>query len=200
VPKLITVEKAKRKRWFKTAIYGVVLIGLSIGLVYLLRCLGTHFDISKEEFATTAYLVVFGITLICNASIIVPVHIHIAVMMAVASRWDPILTAFIASIAGTIGEMSGYYAGYFGKKIIVSESTPGYNRIVGWMSRYGPWAIFLLSLQPILPFDIAGLAAGASKIPLWKFLLPCWAGRFLKYIMFCYFGFGIPYLFPSWFQ
>jgi len=200
VTKLTTVGKAKRRRWLRTAIYGIGLIGLSIGLVYLLHCLEAHFDISKAKFATTAYLVVFGITLAGNATIIVPVPIHTAIMVAAALKWNPILTAFVASVAGTLGEITGYYAGYFGKKIIISESTQGYNRIAGWMNQHGPWAIFLLSLQPILPFDIAGLIAGASKIPLWKFLLPCWAGRFPKYIMFCYLGFGISYLFPSWFQ
>ena len=198
--RLITAEKTKRKRWFNTAIYSVALIGLSIGLFYLLQRLEAHFAMPVEGFATTAYLVVFGTTLAGNASIIIPVHIHIAIMVAAASQWNPILIAFIASIAGTLGEMTGYYAGYLGKKIIVSESTPGYNRIVGWMSRYGPWAIFILSLQPILPFDIAGLVAGASKIPLWKFLLPCWAGRFPKYIMFCYLAFEVFRFFPSWFQ
>jgi uncharacterized membrane protein YdjX (TVP38/TMEM64 family) len=99
-------------------------------------------------------------------------------------------------VAGTLGEITGYYAGYLGKRIIVSESTPGYNRVASWMSHYGWLAIFLFSLQPILPFDIAGLIAGAAKIPLWKFLLPCWAGKFPKYIMFCYFGLGIFRLLP----
>lgn len=190
------MERSKRKVWLSTAVLLVALIGLSIGLVYLLGYLMAHFDISVEELATTAYLVVFGISLVCNASIIVPVAIHISIMMAAASEWDPILMALVASIAGTLGEITGYYAGYLGKKVIVGESTPGYNRLVGWMNRYGPLAIFLVSLQPILPVDIAGLTAGASRIPLWKFLLPCWAGKFPKYIMFCYFGFGLLYLFP----
>jgi len=143
-----------------------------------------------------AYLVVFGVTLVCNATIMIPVPVATATMIAAASEWDPVLMAFIASIAGTLGEISGYYAGYLGKKIVVSEATPGYNKFVAWVKRYGPLAIFLLSLQPILPVDIAGLTAGASKIPLWKFLLPCWAGKFPKYILFCYFGFGLLYLFP----
>lgn len=178
------------------AVLLVALIGLSIGLAYLLQYLIAYFNISLGELATTAYLVVFGVTLVCNASIIVPVAIHISIMMAAASKWDPVLMALVASIAGTLGEITGYYAGYLGKKVIVGESTPGYNRLVGWMNRYGPLAIFLVSLQPILPVDIAGLTAGASRIPLWKFLLPCWAGKFPKYILFCYFGFGLLYLFP----
>jgi membrane protein YqaA with SNARE-associated domain len=186
----------KRRKWFRTTGYIVILIGLSIGLAYLLQYLLAHFEISVEEFATTAYLAVFGTTLVCNAGIMVPVAIHISIMMAAASKWNPILIAFIASIAGTLGEITGYYAGSLGKKIIVSESTPGYNKFVAWVKQYGLLAIFLISLQPILPVDIAGLTAGASRIPLWKFLLPCWAGKFPKYILFCYFGFGLLYLSP----
>jgi membrane protein YqaA with SNARE-associated domain len=117
-------------------------------------------------------------------------------MIAAASKWDPILVALVASIAGTLGELTGYYAGYLGKKVVIGESTPGYSRLVGWMNRYGVLAIFLISFQPVLPVDIAGLTAGASRIPLWKFLLPCWAGKFPKYILFCYFGFQLLNLLP----
>ena len=162
------MKKAKQKRWFSIAVYAVILIGISIGSIYLFRYLVTYFDISVEEFATTAYLVVFVATLISNASIIVPVPIHIAIMITAASQLNPVLVALVASIAGTLGEITGYYAGYLGKKIIVRETTPGYKRVVGWMEQYGPWTIFFLSLQPVLPFDIAGLVAGAFRMPLWK--------------------------------
>jgi uncharacterized membrane protein YdjX (TVP38/TMEM64 family) len=92
--------------------------------------------------------------------------------------------------------MSGYYAGYLGKRIVHLENVPGYERLAGWMKRYGPWGILLISLQPVLPFDIAGLLAGASKLPVWKFLLPCWAGRFPKYLLACYLGPAFLSLFP----
>jgi len=187
-----------RKRWVKAVIYGVILIGLSIALANGLQYMETLLDTSVQRFAPTAYAIVFGITLVSNASIMVPVHIYIAIIMAAASIWNPILVAFVASVAGTLGEISGYYAGYLGKRIILDESTPGYNRIVTWMGRYGPLAVFVLAFQPFIPFDIAGLIAGTSKMPLWKFLLPCWAGRFPKYILFCYFGLGIFRLFPLW--
>lgn len=193
---LIALEKLKQRVWFKTAVYVVILVALSIGLVYLLRYLVAYFDLSVEGLATTAYLVVFGVTLACNATVIVPVPIAVATMIAAASKWDPILVALVASIAGTLGELTGYYAGYLGKKVVIGESTPGYSRLVGWMNRYGVLAIFLISFQPVLPVDIAGLTAGASRIPLWKFLLPCWAGKFPKYILFCYFGFQLLNLLP----
>jgi membrane protein YqaA with SNARE-associated domain len=182
------MERLKQKRWPKIVLYLVILIGLSVGLSYLLRYFVTHFDISIERFSSAAYLVVFGTTLVSNAGIVVPVAIHISIMVAAASEWDPVLIALVASVAGALGEITGYYAGYLGKRIVLAESMPGYGRLVAWMKRYGPWAIFVISFQPILPVDIAGLVAGASKIPLWKFLLPCWAGKFPKYILICYFG------------
>lgn len=196
---LIIAKKERRKRWLKTAVYGLGLVGLSIGLVYLLRYLVAYFDISVEEYATTAYLVVFVTTLVSNASIFVPVFIHIVLMITVASTWNPLITAFVASVAGALGEITGYYAGYLGKRIAIPENTPGYSRLVRWMERYGPLAIFLISLQPVLPFDVAGLLAGASRMPLWKFLLPCWAGKFPKYILLCYFSAQILQFLPSCF-
>jgi len=190
----MTMERLKRRRWPKIVLYLVILIGLSVGLSYLLRYFMTHFDISIESLSSAAYLVVFVTTLVSNAGIVVPVAIHISIMVAAASQFDPVLIALVASVAGTLGEITGYYAGYLGKRIVLAESTPGYGRLVAWMERYGPWAIFAISFQPILPVDIAGLVAGASKIPLWKFLLPCWAGKFPKYILICYFGAELLYL------
>jgi membrane protein YqaA with SNARE-associated domain len=182
------VEQIKRNKWLLATIYAVIILGLSVGLYFLLRYLMARFALSVEGLATTAYLVVFITTLVSNASIIVPVPIFVAIMITAASKWNPVLIALIASSAGTLGEITGYYAGYLGKKIIIAETTPGYEKLVGWMKRHGPLAIFLLSLQPILPFDIAGLISGASRIPLWKFILACWGGKFPKYLLGCYIG------------
>ena len=190
----MVMERLKQKKWLKMVFYVAILAGLSFGLAYLLGYLMTYFNISVERFASTAYLLVFGVTLVSNAAILVPVVLHVSIMIAVAkmmmevSPWGFVLVALVASVAGALGEITGYYAGYFGKRIVHLENAPGYDRLVGWMERYGPWGIFLISVQPILPVDIAGLLAGASKIPVWKFLLPCWAGKFIKYLLACYLG------------
>jgi membrane protein YqaA with SNARE-associated domain len=192
----MVIEKLKQKRWLKMVLYLVVLAGLSFGFYLLLGYLMAYFNIPLDRFAYTAYLLVFGVTLLSNLGIFVPVYFHISIMMAAAKYWDPVLVALAASVAGTLGEMSGYYAGYLGKRIAQLENIPGYQRLVGWMKRHGPWGILLISFQPILPFDVAGLLAGASKLPVWKFLLPCWAGRFPKYLLACYLGPAFLGLFP----
>ena len=188
----MAMEKLKQKRWLKMALYVAILVGVSIGLWYLFDGLCQHFGISGktlERFASTAYLLVFGVTLAFNATILVPgAYFHLLVMIAAAEYWNPALIALAAGVGGALGEITGYYAGYWGKRIVHLENAPGYARLVGWMERYGPWGIFLISVQPILPVDIAGLLAGASKLPVWKFLVPCWAGKFIKYLLACYLG------------
>jgi len=184
------MEKLKqKKRWLKMALYLVILAGISFGFAYLLEYLMAYFDVSVEKYASAAYLLVFGVTLASNASILVPVVFHVYIMITAAKYFNPVLIALVASVAGALGELTGYYAGDWGRKRIVQlENTPGYDRLAGWMKRRGPWGIFLISLQPILPIDVAGLLAGVSKLPLWKFLLPCWAGKFPKYLLACYLG------------
>ena len=184
----MATEKLKQKRWLELALYVAALAGITYGFTYLLGYLMAHLNIPIEQFATTAYLVVFLVTLISCAGLFVPVVFHVSIMITAAQYWNPVLVALAASVAGALGETTGYYAGYLGKRIARLENMPGYQRLVSWMNKHGPWGIFLLSLQPILPFDVAGLLAGASKMPLWKFLLPCWAGRFPKYLLACYIG------------
>ncbi len=193
----MTTEKPKQKRWPRIVLYVAILAGISVGFVFLFPYLMRYFNISIERLATTAYLVVFGVTLLSNAAVLVPVtYPHLTIMIAAAAYWNPFMIALVASVAGALGEITGYYAGYLGKRIVRFENAPGYARLAGWMERYGPWGIFFISLQPILPVDIAGLLAGASKLPLWKFLLPCWAGKLGKYLVACYLGAVILRLLP----
>jgi len=185
----MAMERLKQKKWLKMALYLAILAGLSFGFAFLLEYLMAYFHVSVERFASTAYLLVFGVTLASNASILVPVIFHVSIMIAAAKYFNPVLIALVASVAGALGEISAYHAGRWGRKRIVQlENTPGYERLVGWMERHGPWGIFLISLQPVFPIDVAGFLAGVSKLPLWKFFLPCLAGKFPKYLLACYLG------------
>jgi membrane protein YqaA with SNARE-associated domain len=192
--RLKQIRNLKQKTWVRLVFYVIILIAVSVGLALLLRrIMPSPADVQK--FASAAYLLVFVITLACNASVLVPVtYPHLAVMIPVAkmmtevSPWGFVFVALVASVAGALGEITGYYAGYLGKRIVHLENTPGYERLTNWMKKYGPWGIFIIALQPILPVDVAGLLAGASKLPLWRFLLPCWAGKLGKYLLACYVG------------
>jgi len=192
----MSIESSQARAWLRVGLYLVALVVVSLSLAYLLQYLIVHFDISLQRFTSVAYLFIFGMVLVANLVIMVPVAVHIPVLMAASSHFNPITVALVASLAGTLGEVTGYYAGYMGKRIVHTEGVARYNKLVAWMKKYGMMAIFVLSIQPILPVDIAGLIAGSSKVPLRKFLFACWAGKFPKYFLLCYFGFGLLKLLP----
>ncbi len=177
--------------WVRLAVAIVLIVALSLGLSFLFQRLIARFDLQKYDFAHLAYAIVFATALISNLTIIAPVPFAVSIMIAAAAKWNPALIALAASIGGALGELSGYYAGYLGKRIALSDSMIGYRSIERWVRHYGFWAIFVLAFQPIIPFDIGGLVAGAVRMPMHQFLPALWAGNFPKYLILTYAGAGI---------
>lgn len=184
-------KRQPRIPWGRLALAFVALIVLSFGLNYLLQSMVTGLHIPVKDFGWLAYLVVFGTSLLSNLTIVAPVPIATSIMIAVATEFSPLIIALFASAGGALGEMSGYYAGYLGRKIALTDQLMGYSRIEGWVQRNGAWAIFIIAVQPILPFDFGGMIAGAAKMPLRKFMPALWAGRFVKYLLVIYAGLGV---------
>lgn len=189
-------KQGNKIRWLRLAIALFGFIILSFGLAYLLQNIVAKFHSALYSFAWLAYLIVFGTQLGANLTILLPVPVAVSVMIAAATKWNPALIALSGSIGGTLGELSGYYAGYLGKKMAIAENTPGYSRIEGWIQRYGMWAIAFLAFQPIIPFDIGGLVAGVAKMPLHKFLLALLVGKFPKYLILTLAGIGLIHSIP----
>jgi membrane protein YqaA with SNARE-associated domain len=130
-----------------------------------------------------------------------PVPIAMTVMITVANTWNPALAALAAALGGSLGELSGYYAGYAGRKMAFSNDFVSYNRVEQWINRYGAWAILFLAFQPIIPFDVGGLIAGAAKMPMRKFIPALFAGKLPKYLLLSYAGVGLIHFLPkSWFS
>jgi uncharacterized membrane protein YdjX (TVP38/TMEM64 family) len=191
-------KQGNQIHWLKLGIAILGLLVLTFGLAYLFQTFEEEFKSWLGEFGLLAYLIVFGSSLIGNLTIIAPVPFAASIMIAAAGIWNPVLIALFAGIGGSIGELSAYYAGYLGKKIAISENVPWYSRIEQWIQKYGVWTIPFLALQPIIPFDIAGLIAGAAKMPLRKFLPALFVGKFLKYIILVYAGTELTRFIPFW--
>ncbi len=138
-----------------------------------------------EEFTEYGYLGAFIIMIIANATVILPAP-GVAVIFAMGGLLNPWGVAFAAGAGGAIGELTGYLAGYGGQAAV--ENTQVYNRILPWVQKYGAWVILVLSAIPNPFFDIAGIAAGIAKIPVWKFMLACWIGQTIKMTMFAFAG------------
>ena len=187
-------------KWVKWLKEGLLLLGmliLSAAIAFLLFQYRDVLTITLQSYGWLAYLVVFLVSLISSSTIFVPTP-GTAIMLAAATIWNPLLMGLAAGTGDAIGEMTAYWVGYVGERIIVDEHMPAYQKATGWMDRYGAWAVFGVALVPIVPFDLIGLAAGALKIKWWKFLLAAWCGNVPRAIVICYIGHQLPMLFQGW--
>ena len=135
------------------------------------------------------YIGIFLLSIAANATIIIPIP-GIAFTTAMGAIFNPIGVAVAAGLGAALGELSGYMAGFGGQAVV--ERATVYKRLTTWMKvhqnlAYG--AIFLLAFIPNPVFDVAGMASGALKIPVWKFLIACAFGKILKMLLFAYAGY-----------
>jgi membrane protein YqaA with SNARE-associated domain len=129
------------------------------------------------ELAALGYLGIFLVSLLGNATIILPAP-SLVLVFAMGTALNPLLVGLVAGAGEALGELTGYAAGFAGRAVIEDRQT--YKHMVAWMQRRGGITIFVLSAIPNPFFDLAGIAAGTLCYPLWRFLLFCWLGKTLK--------------------
>jgi membrane protein YqaA with SNARE-associated domain len=107
------------------------------------------------EWAAFGYSGIFLVSLLSSATIVLPAP-SLAVVFAMGSAlpWLPVGLA--------------------------AEDQKGYEPLAAWMQKRGGITIFVLSVIPNPLFDLAGIAAGTLRYPVWRFLLFTWLGKTLK--------------------
>jgi uncharacterized membrane protein YdjX (TVP38/TMEM64 family) len=138
-----------------------------------------------EEFAIYGYPGIFVIAFLANATVLLPAP-GIAVVFAMGGVFNPLAVGLAAGAGGTLGEISGYLAGFSGQAVI--ERADIYERLVLWMKRNGNLTILILAAFPNPFFDLTGIAAGALKMPIFRFLFWCWIGITIKMTIFAFLG------------
>jgi membrane protein YqaA with SNARE-associated domain len=165
----------------------LLVIALSVG-IYLMRD-------QARWLASLGYVGIFLLSILANATIILPAP-GVAFVFGLGALYDPFMVALAAGAGAAIGELSGYLAGYSGNIVIQNQVTA--QKMMDWMTKYGPWTILVLAFIPNPIFDVAGIVAGMLKMPLWKFLVFCMTGKILKMLLFAYAGsLSIPWLMPK---
>ena len=132
------------------------------------------------------YVGIFFASLLTNASLILPLP-GVLITSAMGAVFNPYLVGLAAGGGATLGEISGYLAGFSGQAIV--EKTNWHDKLERWMRNYGDITIVVLAFIPNPAFDIVGIMAGAMKIPLWRFLIFCFIGKVLKMLVFAFGGF-----------
>jgi uncharacterized membrane protein YdjX (TVP38/TMEM64 family) len=162
-----------------------LLRGMIFIVLVLLTILLFVFHTRIQDFSEFGYLGIFIVSLLSNATLVFPIP-GVLFTSAMGAVFSPFWVAIAAGCGAALGELTGYLAGYSGQAVI--ERSDWYQKMIEWMKNYGNLTVFLLAFIPNPFFDLTGIAAGALRMPVAKFLFWCLLGKILKMLVFAFTG------------
>ena len=159
---------------------------ITVGLLYLRY---PNFFENLKDYANKGALFGYGatfvISVLLNATVIIPVSNMTIIAGLGAILPLPWLVGLVGGLGAGIGEMTGYVVGRSGRDLLAKNKM--YTRVERWVNKRGWIAVFILSTFPFV-FDVVGIIAGAMRMPPWRFFLACWLGRTVSYVVAAYVG------------
>ena len=123
----------------------------------------------------------FLVMLVNNLTIILPAFGHAFIAVA-AQTLNPWILGLVGGLGAAIGETSGYVVGRSGGKTVGRRLFAQYERTPGFRGNFMGPTLFLFALTP-LPFDVAGIMAGAARYPFARFMLWMGAGKVINTVL-----------------
>ncbi len=155
-------------------------MALTIGALGAMSLVFVFFPIDWESVGNWGYLGIFLVTFVATASFILPIP-YLLIVARAGMFLDPITVTLVAGVAGALGELTGYVIGASGRGLIPQNRL--YEKANHWMVTYGFWCVAFFAFVPNPVFDAIGFAAGVLRYPLWKFVIACFLGKSLKFLM-----------------
>lgn len=152
---------------------------LALAFVVLVTGVAILFQSRLPDLKAAGYPALFIVSLVGNASVILPLPVILAVCSGGAFL-NPLLAGIVGGIGTALGETTGYLAGFSGSAL--AQRSRVFQRIHPWVRRRGWIVVLAFALFPNPLFDIVGLAAGALRMPLWQFLPATLAGKTIRSI------------------
>ncbi len=165
---------------------------LAGGAIVLVLGLSVLIALNPEwilRFGSWGYAGAFLISLIASASLILPLP-GIALAIALGTALNPLLLGLVTGVGSAIGELMGYTLGASGRFLLTGDQQRHYERLERWTRKYGAFAIFFVAVLPIPFFDVAGIVAGAIRMPIASFLVATALGKTIKYTVLILVGAG----------
>jgi membrane protein DedA with SNARE-associated domain len=178
-----------RLEYLLLALIGV--FALSIATAFIVLDLGED-DITGGW----GYPMLWLISLLRASSVILPIPgsgLTIAagaIMDPVFGIPAPIMVGITAGTAESLGEFTGYWAGINGGTLVEgSRLRRVYGLITEWLKKAPFPTMFVMSFAPSPVFDVAGLAAGAARIPIRVFYPAILLGKVCRGIVMGFTGY-----------
>lgn len=131
---------------------------------------------NPEPFLRYGYPGIFVFNLFGPGTFLVPV---------LSRHLNVYLLALTSASGMAINDSVSWYMGKNGdvvlprsKRVIEAEKT---------LHKYGPLGLLLFAFIP-MPYDFIGLIAGYMEFPFWRFWMPTFLARFVRFVLL---GFGV---------
>ena len=130
------------------------------------------------------YLGAFIISLVGNATILFPFpYVGVAFILGglrneltTTFLFDPWVIGVVAGAGAMLGEMTGYFIGYGGGRLIDQNQTNSFKLFVDAHPRATPIVVWFLAATPI-PDDVLVVPLGAARYSWWKVALAQLIGK-----------------------
>lgn len=137
---------------------------------------------------TYGYLGVFLVSLISNASVILPIPAQIIIFLA-SPLMNPLLLGIIAGFGASLGELSGYVLGVGGRAVISQKYEKQLEKIKKWINKYNTFSVIIVFATTPLPFDVIGIFCGVSRYSWKRFLLATTIGKIIMFLLIAFGGY-----------
>ena len=134
------------------------------------------------------FLGVFIISLLGSASIAFPIPYTLVILfLGMNHIIDPLTLTVAGGLGSAVGQLSGYYIGYFGAKLVSVERRRKMEFFVKMFKKYGSALVFLFALTP-LPDDLIIIPLGVLRYSFIRVFIPLLMGKLLMCFLLAYFG------------
>ena len=164
----------------KRSTSSVVKMGLTMAALAAMSGAFLFFPIDWNAVGNWGYLGVFVTVFIATASFVLPIP-YLLIVARAATFLNPYGVAGVAGVAAALGELTGYFLGISGRDLVARGKW--YEKAEYMTKTYGFWCIAFFSFVPNPFFDAVGFAAGVLRYPLWRFMLACFLGKYLKFLV-----------------
>lgn len=114
------------------------------------------------------------------------VALMLVAIIAYGPVWGSLIALTAVLVASTIGYMIGRGLGEAGVRKIIGHKAE--EKICGFVSEYGLWAVIIARISPFLSNDAVSFVAGITKMGYWRFIGATLAGIMPLTILLAWLG------------
>ena len=182
---------------------GLLTLAAVLGPSIALLLLPEWFHLDEQSLGGLGYVGVFVANLASTVTVFIPVPgltaLGQVLILDQGKVQNPVLVGLAGGSGMALGEITAYVAGMYGGQMAAGHTVPGprwtrrlveraISLIDRLMDHFGMLTLFVLSVIPNPVFEIAGLTAGAVRMPFGRFMSAVFVGKVLRGITLAFLG------------